>query len=104
MVRSFIEAAVVIRSTIADKYPQVSRAFGFGSSADGIPSADSDLDLLVEMSAPMGLAFLSLIQDMERATGLVVDVIMARQARELERKFGYDIVKKARLVCEKTEN
>lgn len=94
----------MVRSIISGKYPQVSRAFIFGSFADDMVSADSDLDLVVEMSAPMGLAFLSLIQDMELATGLEVDVITARQARELERKFGYDIIQQARMVYERAEN
>jgi predicted nucleotidyltransferase len=104
MVRSFAEAAAVIHTTVRDKYPQVSRAFIFGSFADGVQTADSDLDVLIETSVAMGLSFLSLVQDIERAAGLVVDVITTRQALELESKFGYEITKKARIVYERAED
>lgn len=104
MVRSFAEAAAVIRATVAGKYPQVSRAFIFGSFADDLQCVGSDLDVLVETTVPMGLSFLSLIQDIERASGLVVDVITARQAQQLETKFGYDILKRARVVYERAGN
>ncbi|MBS4055604.1 MAG: nucleotidyltransferase domain-containing protein [Thermaerobacter sp.] len=101
MVSCFAEAAAAIRSAIQDKYPQVSRAYIFGSFASGANVDDSDLDVLVETSAPMGLSFLALILDIEVAAGLAVDVITARQAETLESRFGYDIAKGARIVYER---
>jgi len=104
MVKSFAEAAELVRSTVISKYPQVSRAFIFGSFAEGVQAAGSDLDVLVELSRPMGLAFISLIQDIEQAAGTSVDVLTVKQAHELERKFNYEIMKNARVVYDRSED
>ncbi len=104
MVTSFAEAAEVVRSTVVSKYPQVSRAFIFGSFAEGVQGSGSDLDVLVELSGPMGLAFITLIQDIEKAAGTSVDVLTVKQAQELEEKFNYDIIKNARVVYDRSEN
>lgn len=101
---TFNEAATIVCETIAKKYPQVSRAFIFGSFSENTSSSDSDLDVLVELHESMGLEFVSMIQDIERETGTPVDVITVRQAQELEKKFGYDILKKAKPVYERTKN
>ena len=77
------------------------RAFIFGSFAEDAQSADSDVDVLVEVNAPMGLKFIAMIQDIEKAAGTTADVITAKQAHELERKFSYDILSKARLVYDR---
>ena len=82
----------------------ISRAFIFGSFADDTQSAGSDLDVLVEVNGPMGLRFIAMIQDIEKAAGTTADVITATQALELERKFNYDILSKARLVYDRTES
>ena len=58
MVTSFAEAAEVVRSAVIKKYPLVSRAFIFGSYAEGVQGSSSDLDVLVELSGPMGLAII----------------------------------------------
>lgn len=104
MVTSFAEAAEVVRSTVTRKYPQINRAFIFGSFAEGLQSSGSDLDVLVELSHPMGLAFIALIQDIEKAAGTSVDVLTITQAKELEEKYKYDIIRKARVVYERSEN
>jgi predicted nucleotidyltransferase len=104
LVNSFAEAAALVKNTISSKYPQISRAFIFGSYAEGVQTPDSDLDVLVELRSPMGLQFISFAQELESAVGKAVDVITAKQAESLERNFGYDIVRKARLVYERTED
>lgn len=95
MLRSFAEAAEVVRSAVMNKYPQVSRAFILGSFAEGVQGSSSDLDVLVELSGPMGLAFIALIQDIEKAAGTSVDVLTMKQAKDLEEKYNYDIIKNA---------
>lgn len=104
MVTSFAEAAEVVRSTVTRKYPQINRAFIFGSFAEGVQGSGSDLDVLVELSGPMGLAFIALIQDIEKAAGTSVDVLTITQAKELEEKYKYDIIRKARVVYDRSEN
>jgi predicted nucleotidyltransferase len=104
MVTSFAEAAEVVRSTVISKYPQVSRAFIFGSFAEGEQGSGSDLDVLVELKAPMGLAFIALIQDIEKAAGTSVDVLTIKQAKDLEEKYNYEIIKNARVVYDRAEN
>jgi predicted nucleotidyltransferase len=69
-----------------------------------VQTPKSDLDVLVELRAPMGLQFMSLAQELELAFGKAVDIITANQAERLERKFGYDIVRKARLVYDRAED
>lgn len=66
VVTTFTEAATVIRNTIKNKYPQIDRAFIFGSFADGVQTTESDLDILVELNASMGLKFITMIQDIEQ--------------------------------------
>ena len=104
MISSFAEAAALVKQTISSRYPQISRAFIFGSYAEGVQTSDSDLDVLVELRSPMGLQFISLTQELELAAGKAVDVITARQAERLEQKFGYDIKRKARIVYERAED
>lgn len=101
MVTNFAEAAEVVRSTVIRKYPQVSRAFIFGSFAEGVQVSGSDLDVLVELSGPMGLAFIALIQDIEKAAGISVDVLTIKQAKDLEEKYNYEIIKNARVVYDR---
>jgi predicted nucleotidyltransferase len=101
MVQTFSEAAEIVRSTIKGGYPQVKRAFIFGSFADGVNITKSDLDVVVELDGSIGLQFIAMIQDIEKAVGTQVDVITLHQAEDLEKKFGYDILRKAKPVYER---
>jgi predicted nucleotidyltransferase len=47
----------------------------YGSFARGAAVKDSDVDLLVELSRPLGLEFVSLAQYLERKLGRKVDVV-----------------------------
>ena len=102
MVSTFSDAASVVQNTIIKSYPQVKKAYIFGSFADGAHNSESDLDVLVELDNAMGLQFISMIQDLEKATGTSVDIITVEQAKNLEEKFGYEILRKARSIYERS--
>lgn len=104
MVTTFAGAASAVREAILKKYPQVDKAFIFGSFSDDKQVEGSDLDVIVELNSGMGLQFIALIEDIEKASGITVDVITVNQARMLEKKFGYDILNRAVPVYEKTKN
>jgi len=46
----------------------------FGSFARGSPSEQSDVDILVELEAPLGLRFVELAEELERLLGRRVDL------------------------------
>jgi len=46
----------------------------YGSFAKDLGNADSDIDLLVEFSRPLGLQFVALVQYLERKLGRKVDL------------------------------
>ena len=46
----------------------------FGSFANGLPDDESDVDLLVELSRPLGLEFVSLARYLEERLGRSVDL------------------------------
>ncbi len=52
----------------------VARLALFGSYAKGRPRPTSDVDLLVELSRPLGLEFVALADDLEKALGKKVDI------------------------------
>jgi len=104
MITNFSQAAAVVRDVITKKYPQINRAFVFGSFVENAQSSNSDLDVMVEVGDTMGLQFISMIHDLEKETGISVDVITMNSAHNLEQKYGYDILRRARLVYEKQKN
>jgi predicted nucleotidyltransferase len=53
----------------------VVRLFIYGSFARGAEVKTSDVDLLVELSRPLGLEFVSLAQYLERKIGRKVDLV-----------------------------
>ncbi len=102
MIHSFEFAANLIQKTLKREYPQVRRAWIFGSFADNSQLAESDLDVLVEIDRKMGLQYISMIQDLEEAADMKVDILTIEQAQELEAKFGYSIIGKAITVYERS--
>ncbi|MES1215356.1 MAG: nucleotidyltransferase family protein [Bacteroidota bacterium] len=62
------------------KYP-VSRIGIFGSYARGEATADSDIDLAVEFSAPMGLNFVEMADEIENLFGIKTDVVPKRSIK-----------------------
>jgi predicted nucleotidyltransferase len=53
----------------------VEKAYVFGSFARGDARADSDLDLLIELSSPMGFNFFGMADDLESLLHRKVDLI-----------------------------
>jgi predicted nucleotidyltransferase len=54
----------------------IKRASLFGSFADGTATADSDIDLLVELAEPMGLLqFIHIKHELEDLLGRKVDLV-----------------------------
>ena len=91
----------MVVSEILKSYPQIRRAWVFGSFATNSFNDASDLDLMVDFDRPMGLQFITLAEDLEAAIGRKVDLLTLNQADQLENKFGYEIVAKAATVYER---
>lgn len=70
-----------VKPLLADKF-HVSRIGYFGSYARGEQTDDSDLDLLVEMSQPVGWDFFTLEQLLEKTLGIRVDLVTANALKE----------------------
>lgn len=64
----------MIKPVLQEKY-KVKKLGYFGSYARGEQTAESDLDILVEFSSPIGLAFVELKQFLEEVTGIRVDLV-----------------------------
>jgi uncharacterized protein len=59
------------------KYP-ISRLGVFGSYARGEATENSDVDIAVEFSAPMGLNFVAMADEIEELLGIKTDVVPKR--------------------------
>lgn len=62
------------------KYP-VSRLGIFGSYARGEATNESDIDIAVEISAPMGLNFIAMADEIEELLGIKTDVVSRRSIK-----------------------
>jgi hypothetical protein len=65
------------RERLSSRYP-IHRLALFGSWARGEARADSDVDVLVEVDSSIGLRFVDLAADLERAVGRRVDLVSRR--------------------------
>lgn len=63
-----------IKPVLVDKF-HVSSIGYFGSFVSGRQNGDSDLDLLVEFSEPIGWGFFTLEKFLEQSLGLPVDLV-----------------------------
>ncbi|HZY38180.1 MAG TPA: nucleotidyltransferase family protein [Mucilaginibacter sp.] len=63
-----------IKPVLAEKF-HVSSIGYFGSYARGQQNGDSDLDLIVEFSQPVGWAFFTLESFLEQSLGITVDLV-----------------------------
>ena len=62
------------------KYP-VSKIGVFGSYARGEATADSDIDIAVEITGPMGLSFVAMADEIEALFGIKTDVVPSRSIK-----------------------
>ena len=62
------------------KYP-ISRLGVFGSYARGEASNDSDIDIAVEITGPMGLNFVAMADEIENLFGIKTDVVPLRSIK-----------------------
>jgi len=65
------------RMLLSQRYP-IQRLALFGSWARGEAREDSDVDVLVEVDPSIGLRFVELGEDLERALGRRVDLVSRR--------------------------
>lgn len=75
MMINMLRAQVVDKVSPILKRHHIRRAFVFGSFARGTATPASDVDLLVELSRPMGLSFFGLQNELEEAIGRKVDLV-----------------------------
>jgi predicted nucleotidyltransferase len=70
-----------IEKLLRENYPRLVAEYGvkriglFGSYAKGLPSAASDVDLIVEFDRPIGLKFIDFGEDLEALLDRKVDVL-----------------------------
>ena len=62
------------------KYPILSIGV-FGSYARGEANNESDIDIAVEISAPMGLIFIAMADEIEDLLGIKTDVVSRRSIK-----------------------
>jgi len=62
------------------KYP-ISNLGVFGSYARGEATENSDIDIAVEISGPMGLNFIAMANEIEDLFGIKVDVVPKRSIK-----------------------
>lgn len=62
------------------KYP-VARLGVFGSYARGEANENSDIDIAVEITGPMGLSFVAMAEEIEGLLGIKTDVVPSRSIK-----------------------
>ena len=62
------------QDSLKQKYPVKSVAL-FGSYARGEQNADSDIDLLIDFSEPVGIEIVDLAMDLEDILGQRIDIV-----------------------------
>ena len=62
------------------KYP-ISRLGVFGSYARGEATIDSDIDIAVEITGPMGLNFVAMADEIEDLFGIKTDIVPLRSIK-----------------------
>lgn len=81
-------SAKEIESKLKQLKPELANQFSvskigyFGSYAAETQTADSDLDLIVEFSQPMGWNFFTLQKFLEQALGLRIDLVTNNSLKE----------------------
>ena len=78
--QSILEILRKHKPELEKKYP-ISKLGVFGSYARGEATATSDIDITVEFSAPMGLNFVALAEEIESILGTPTDVVPKRSIK-----------------------
>ena len=74
--------------TIRDKQEEIKQRYRvrriaiFGSYARGDQREDSDIDILVDVDPSIGLAFVSLADELERLLGVPVELVSTRAVNQ----------------------
>lgn len=85
---------------IREKYPYLSHEYGvgnigvFGSVAIGTEREDSDIDVVIEFTRPIGLRFIDLVGYLEGILGAKVDVLTEEGIRNIRNKKIADDIKR----------
>lgn len=74
-----------IKPVLAGKF-HVSKIGYFGSFTNGSQTGNSDLDLFVEFSKPVGWSFFTLEKFLEQSLGLPVDLVTKNALKEQIKK------------------
>jgi uncharacterized protein len=78
--QSILEKLRQFKPELQRKYP-VSRLGVFGSYARGEATNESDIDIAVEISAPMGLNLIAMADEIEELLGKKTDVVSKRSIK-----------------------
>jgi predicted nucleotidyltransferase len=75
---------LILRKFVAERGAGygISRMAVFGSVARGDETPESDIDLLVEFSRPVGIEFIDLGNELEKELGRKVDVVSRRGIKD----------------------
>jgi hypothetical protein len=94
-----VQSIETIVSTLRKHKPELIRKYPiasigvFGSYVRGEASLDSDVDVAVEISAPMGLNFVAMADEIESLLGLPTDVVTLRSLKpEVRRNVMDEII------------
>jgi len=71
----------ILKPELTEKF-HVQRIGYFGSYASGEQNANSDIDLLVEFSEPIGWKFFTLERFLEQSFGIPVDLVTKNALKE----------------------
>ena len=85
---------------LLEKYP-VSKAALFGSFARNEQNADSDLDILLEFSEPIGLSYGSLYLDLKEAVPVAVGLMTVAGLEEQPESFKESVLRDMEVFYEK---
>ena len=85
---------------LLEKYP-VRKAALFGSYARNEQSADSDLDILLEFSEPIGLRYGSLYLDLKEAVPVAVGLLTTSGLEEQPEYFKQSVLRDMEVFYEK---
>lgn len=78
--QTILEKLRAYKPTLEKKYP-VGRIGVFGSYARGEATHESDIDIAVDITGPMGLNFVAMANEIESLFGIKTDVVPHRSIK-----------------------